>query len=144
MSLVIGMTGARDGMTEAQKERFASGLNYLQATELHHGDCVGADADAHDLAKLEGLRIIVHPPADPTLRAYKEGDVVLKTKGYLDRNRDIVDDSQITFGFPRGMSETGGGTWYTINYAKKRGVPLYIIYPDGTLAKFNMKRGKIV
>ena len=31
-------------------------------THLNHGDCVGADALAHDFAIELGLKVIVHPP----------------------------------------------------------------------------------
>ncbi len=30
-----------------------------------------------------------------------------------------------------------GGTWYTINFAKKRGRPLAVVLPDGTIEEFN-------
>jgi hypothetical protein len=48
-------------MTEEQKKTFARGLDHFNATTLHHGDCVGADADSHDIASAEGLCITIHP-----------------------------------------------------------------------------------
>lgn len=53
----------------------------LQPTELHHGDCVGADADAHRLARehLTTTRIVVHPPDNPVKRASCHGVDVPRT-----------------------------------------------------------------
>ena len=140
--MIIGMTGARDGMTEKQKDMFAAGLYTLGGIQFHHGDCVGADADAHDIARATGLHIVTHPPEKDELRAFKVGDEARDPKNYFARNRDIVNESEILIGFPRGMVETGGGTWYTINYGKKQGKPVYIVYPDGSLEKFNMEPSK--
>jgi hypothetical protein len=133
----IGMTGARDGMTQEQKYAFEKLLCAAKAGTLHHGDCVGADADAHDLARSISLKVVVHPPEKDELRAFKEGDEMREEKGYFARNRDIVNESEALFGTPRTMLETKGGTWYTINYGKKRGKPVRIIYPDGSIEKFN-------
>lgn len=138
--MIIGMTGTRDGMTEEQKKTFARGLEHFNATDLHHGDCVGADADAHDIAVECGLFITIHPPEDDKLRAFKreEGDEEREEKGYFERNRDIVNDSEILFGFPKTTFETKGGTWYTINYGKKQGKPVYVVLPDGSVDSHNI------
>jgi hypothetical protein len=138
--MILGMTGNRDGMTQEQKNTMVRGLTHFKVTELHHGDCIGADADAHDIASINGLSITIHPPEKDELRAFKreEGDYEHETKGYFPRNRDIVNDSQILFGFPRSAMEGRGGTWYTINYAKRIGKPVYVILPDGSVDRFNI------
>jgi hypothetical protein len=134
------MTGNRDGMTDEQKKTFARGLDHFNATTLHHGDCVGADADAHDIAAEKGRMITIHPPEKDELRAFKreEGDEEREPKGYFARNRDIVNESEILFGFPKTMFETSGGTWYTINYGKRIGKPVYVVLPDGSVDSFNI------
>lgn len=138
--MIIGMTGTRDGMTEAQKTQFKKGLLHLKAITLHHGDCVGADADAHNIAdKLRHLDIVIHPPISDKFRAFKNGPscTILAEKIYFARNRDIVNESEILIGTPRSMVETKGGTWYTINYGKKSGKRVYIIHPDGNVERHN-------
>ncbi len=132
----IGMTGTREGMTKEQKESFKRVVTYMKPTHLHHGDCIGADADAHELAKALSTPSIVHPPSDSSLRAFKDSVEIREEKGYFARNRDIVNESEILLGFPKTMVETEGGTWYTINYGRRAaGKDVYIIYPDGTVRR---------
>lgn len=138
--MILGMTGARDGMTFSQKHTFKQGLEHFKVTTLHHGDCIGADAESHDIASAAGLSITIHPPEKDELRAFKreEGDQEREPKNYFARNRDIVNESEILFGFPKTMFETKGGTWYTINYGKKIGKPVYVVLPDGSVNSFNI------
>lgn len=129
---VLGMTGTREGMTGAQRRRFAVILG--EATVLHHGDCVGADADAHDLARAHGCYIVVHPPADDRLRAYCAGDEVRTAKPYFARNRDIVDECDLLVATPKETKvHQRGGTWYTVGYAMSVGRRHVVIWPDGSI-----------
>lgn len=135
----IGMTGNRYGLSSEQRRIFEKMFANDQQSqpgmevEFHHGDCVGSDADTHHIAKTMGAFVIVHPPENPTLRAYCEGDLVLPEKSYFARNRDIVNNSQKMYGFPSHKDESKGGTWYTINYSVSQHVPVTIIYSDGTV-----------
>lgn len=45
----LGFTGTRRGMTDAQKTRVAQ--ESAPFAEVHHGDCVGADADRPEAAR---------------------------------------------------------------------------------------------
>ena len=47
MTVRLGVTGTSDGITDKQLLRLHEFIAAVQATELHHGDCVGADAVAH-------------------------------------------------------------------------------------------------
>ena len=133
----VGFTGTRSGMTSEQKSTVRQLFMKYRFT-LHHGDCVGADADAHDLAREAGAaHIVVHPPIKDDLRAFKSGDELRTPKSYFARNRDIVNEAHLLVATPFTAHETQGGTWYTINYARKRkaaGDPITIIVvlPDGT------------
>lgn len=131
----IGMTGTREGMTDAQKRVFDSYLrNWRGACSVfHHGDCIGADAEGHQMAKELGYDVVIHPPEKNEVRAYCLSEHMWPEKGYFARNRDIVDCSEYMLATPVTNFETKGGTWYTINYAKKKGKHLWIIYPDGTI-----------
>lgn len=138
--MIGGMTGTSRGMTEAQRRKAKLLFIRYELDTLRHGDCVGADEQCHNIAVRLGISIIVHPPKDPKLRAFcKTGDIkILKAKPYLDRNKDIVIGSKIVFAFPREMSEVlRSGTWATIRYAKKIGKKLIIVYPDGSVEKYN-------
>ena len=134
----VGFTGSRNGMTPEQKEEFVSVMEFLKidltAAVFHHGDCVGADAEAHDIAKEMGFVIVIHPPESVQHRAWSTGaDLIVEEKTYLARNRDIVINSDILIGTPPTNHHISyGGSWYTIDYSKK--IPrcqTFIIYPNG-------------
>jgi hypothetical protein len=101
--------------------------------EVHHGDCIGADAQLHTLAKAAGLKIIIHPPIDPKKRAFcQEYDEIREEKPYLDRNKDIVNESEFLIATPRTMHEVlRSGTWATVRYARSTNIDIAIIEPDG-------------
>lgn len=129
----VGFTGTRDGLTADQESVLRQWLHDGGAMGFHHGDCVGADAQAHDIAKGEGYWIIVHPPDRNGLRAHKVGDETREPRPYLLRNQDIVDAAGILVACPGEMTEqVRSGTWSTIRYARAVGKPVQIIYPDGS------------
>lgn len=86
---IIGFTGTRKGMQPDQLRQLRQIVQ--PGDELHHGDCVGADAQAHDVARAKGCRIVIHPSTLERWRAHRAGDDVLPIKSPLDRNRRIVD-----------------------------------------------------
>lgn len=156
----IGFTGTRLGMTADQLAELRRRLSREHTTwtmfsEFHHGDCVGADEEAHDMMRVLLSRnwplrveLVIHPPKDERWRAHCAGamtDVrerglvrVLESKGYLERDRDIVDATDLLIACPKGMDERGhGGTWYTIRYARALVRPILIIWGDGSVTQEN-------
>ncbi len=132
--MIIGFTGTREGMTEAQKLTFENLLISLTPTEFHHGDCVGADSDAHDIATKYCPTIVIHPPVDSTHRANRQAQVILSEKTHFARNRDIVKGCNLLIATPlTAEHQERGGTWYTIDYAEKISKSTIIINPDGSL-----------
>ena len=138
MSLKIGFTGTQSGMTFDQKNNFLVTLRELNEefhlTEFHHGDCIGADADAHKLMQIyfPHVEIRKHPPEDPKKRAFCEGGFCYTEKPYLVRNHMIVDETDMLIATPEnGNEEMRSGTWATIRYAKKTDKKITIISPDG-------------
>ena len=135
--MIIGFTGTQEGMTDNQHIQVQRLLHTRDITEAHHGDCIGADSQFHDICKEKKYKIIIHPPLKSYKRSFKNGDIILPKKDYLDRNKDIVDDSEIMIGTPKGSEELRSGTWSTIRYAKRMKKELYIVYPNGDVEHFH-------
>lgn len=146
--LRIGFTGAQKGMTAEQTREVDRllGVFMRQHTqpgglaEFHHGDCVGSDEQADELAYRHGYYIVLHPPDSDKKRAWTTHyDMSRMPKPYLVRNREIVHDD---YGLCDWMIATPGdrnerqrsGTWATIRYARKH-TALLIVYPDGDIAR---------
>lgn len=126
----VGFTGTRKGMSSRQKEEL---FDLLQSgTIFHHGDCVGADAEAHATARALGCPVVVHPPTDPKARAFCNGDdvTILDPLPYLARNREIVKSVELLIAAPKEDPEhpcLRSGTWATIRAAQRLGVPVIIL-----------------
>lgn len=138
--LSIGFTGTRLGMSDVQKDILYKLLSKHDGI-FHHGDCIGADAEAHDIARALNWTIHCHPPINSRLRAFKNCDSSSPPKEYLTRNKDIVNSSQYLLACPKSRQEVGG-TWQTINYAKANNRQFSIILPDGTLGHSVLEVGK--
>lgn len=131
----VGFTGTQQGLTPEQLETLENEIRWKKDPTLHHGDCIGADEECHDLARQWGYTIEVHPPADPSKRAFKVGDVNYKPKPYIERNHDIVDAANMLIACPGTMQEiVRSGTWATVRYARKTFVPVLIVWPNGTVS----------
>jgi hypothetical protein len=135
MGYRIGFTGTRHGMTPEQASAVAAVMGELGMTEFHHGDCIGADKEANDIALWVGIEPVIHPPVDEAHRAFCASAKMREPKRHFARNRDIVDETDHLIATPwqaeRPAPKSGGGTWYTIEYAEKRGKPVTIIWPSG-------------
>ena len=130
----IGVTGTRSGMTEFQKTKvkkfiaykaiiqdgFAFDKKYDPILEFHHGDCVGVDVEAAEMASEFDYRIICHPPVKDDLRAFYPYDEIRPADTYFARNRNIVNAVDFLIVVPfQDERQNHGGTWYTHDYAKK-------------------------
>lgn len=131
--MIIGFTGTRTGMTSEQKRIFGIILfDQHAATEFHHGDCIGADAEAHTIARYFGLRVVIHPPADRRQRAFRHAAETRPEAGFLVRNRRIVHACDLLVATPKlDAEEVRSGTWSTVRHAAKVGRKTIIILPDG-------------
>jgi hypothetical protein len=135
MSFKIGFTGTQFGMTNRQKKSFIRLLlsQKIIPTEFHHGDCIGADEQAN---KIVGIipKIVIHPPSFDAKRAFCFSRDVRSPKPYIERNHDIVDETDVLIACPRTKEEElRSGTWATIRYARKTGKPIWYIWPDGLI-----------
>lgn len=132
--LIAGFTGTRTGLTSFQRQVLLDFLAQAVPSVLHHGDCLGADAEAHYLARVLDILKVIHPPAEEKYRAWSRPglyDVVLPSQGYIARNHAIVDASDYLIACPKGPEVTRSGTWATVRYARHTGKTTYILYPDG-------------
>jgi hypothetical protein len=134
MKLGFTGTGSKPGMDAGQQLQFMNFLMDNGVTELHHGDCIWADAQADAIAKKLGIHVVTHPPTDNKKRAYCHGigsngkrhnhdnQTERWPKPYLVRNHDIVDETEQLFAAPKELAEVvRSGTWATIRYARKTG-----------------------
>ncbi|MBW2079094.1 MAG: hypothetical protein JRI71_16385 [Deltaproteobacteria bacterium] len=141
MSAIVGFTGTQKGMTSQQKGSIMDLMRELGPVEVHHGDCIGADEEFNGISTSMDIAVVLHPPKKRLKRAYCAGTVidVRKPREYLLRNKDIVRDSDVLIAAPRQFYEPSGrskgGTWATVGYARNKGMPIYIVYPDGEVVK---------
>lgn len=139
VSMSIGFTGTRQGMTSVQLEACRALLLRLSPRECHHGDAIGADAQAHEIALAQKVRIIVHPPSRSSSRAFCSGDESRDELPYMARNRAIVDETDLLIAAPAGPAADAphSGTWRTVRYAQRIGRPVVIIHPTGEYSHLN-------
>lgn len=139
----VGFTGTQKGMSEIQRRKIEANVEILAKASqegtlqsVHHGDCIGSDAQFHDMCLKHGIpkeKIVIHPPKDSSRRAFCQGGIVLPEKNYLERNKDIVDSSGCIIATPNGPERIRSGTWSTIRYAKKQEKPVMAYLPDGNI-----------
>lgn len=133
----IGFTGTQRGLTLAQHDALSSWMRdrfYAAHAVLHHGDCIGADAAAAQLAFALAWRIVCHPPLVDSKRAFVQSDEMREAKPYLERNREIVNESELLIACPgEAREQRRSGTWSTVRYAGDAGREVVIIYPDGSV-----------
>lgn len=141
----VGFTGTQSGMSAAQKRRLSAFLSSCKSqsvdrrVEFHHGDCVGADEEAHAIALTAGCYIVIHPPVKEEKRAHCERAPktpredrmrvsVLPPVEYLARNVDIVLATEYLIAAPRTNSEViRSGTWATIRAAERMKRPCEVM-----------------
>lgn len=128
----IGFTGTQKGMNSRQLEELRRLLQQIEAHELHHGDCMGADAQAHAIATALGLRIVIHPPTNPIKRAFCKGDKILPEQDYMYRNQSIAEDTNMLIAAPKtDYYQFRSGTWATVRHAAKMGKHVMVLLPSG-------------
>ena len=133
----LGFTGTRRGMTDDQYNALRDILIGLDPEEVHHGDCVGADCEFDCLCRSmpQSPDMHIHPGTIVHMRALctLPGDTEYEPKPPLARNDDIVNAVDVLIACPATKEEQQrGGTWYTVRAARKRGIQIIIVYPDGS------------
>ena len=126
----VGFTGTQHGMSLWQQEQLRNLLLEPTFTEFYHGDCIGADNQAHTIALSSGLQIVVHPPTDDRKRAFVAEGELLPQYPYLERNKHIVEACDLLIAAPKTLEEiVRSGTWSTVRYARRIGRKYIILEP---------------
>jgi len=139
----VSFTGTRRGLTPEQKSNLKVVLEKAKASILIHGDCIGADADAHVIATKLDLTLLKRPCNLQAQRAWMSGgECIAEPEKPLERNRKIVDDGDVLVGCPGTLlEERRSGTWSTIRYARKQKKKIVLLWPDGTVEFENWNLG---
>ncbi len=129
----VGFTGTHHGMSRRQKDNLWILLIGLKAKGyrwFHHGDCVGADAEACQMAWELCYLIAQHPPVKDVKRAFTLYHYQYPEDEYLARDRGIVNQSSLLLAAPfEAEEQQRSGTWYTYRYARKIWRPVYLLKP---------------
>lgn len=136
----LGFTGSRHRVTLTQEQALAKLLKRLREKErnflwMHNGDCITADNIAASLWEQLGGKVCLHPPSNDIYRAFfNKAQLVCMPKGYIARDHDIVESSELLIATPQSyQEEIRSGTWATIRHAKIIRRRVKIIYPDGEI-----------
>lgn len=130
----IGFTGSSTTITEAQVDALQGLLVKLDTSEFHHGDCIVADVTAAELVHKLGIYIVCHPPKNSYKAAFTDFNNESRSPlHYMDRNKNIVNETEILIAVPDGPEKVRSGTWSTVRYARKLSKEIYIIHSDGSI-----------
>jgi len=135
--MILGFTGTQDGMSRMQILTFTKLVEMLQPEEFHHGVCLGADAQAHNIVRRVSPNTIIvgHPGHDAVGENPKQAtvvcDVIHSSAPYLTRNQRIVNSTDLLAATPAGAEVVRSGTWSTVRYARSVQAPNVVIMPDG-------------
>lgn len=135
MTNAVGATATRRGLTSHQQANIYRWLltDRRNISKLHHGVCVGGDADFNDMARDIGIWTVGHPPEVTKYMSDCIVDEMLEPKPYLARDMDIVLASKTLLVAPyqdfEPRSYIGSGTWTTYGYARDRKLRVVIFWP---------------
>lgn len=139
----IGVTGTREGITADQQAIFDKAIGQYvldyhgsHSVNFHHGCHIGADMQAAIIVNDYNINIIAHPPIEDDCVGVYQGisSEILEPLPYVERDRKIVDVSDLMFVFPKDFDlDNNSGTVTTYKYALQQNKPYIIIYPDGTI-----------
>ncbi|NJN63546.1 MAG: hypothetical protein HC882_00835 [Acidobacteria bacterium] len=133
---ILGFTGTRIGMTSLQQNTLRDALVGVKI--LVHGNCIGADDQANQIAMDLGIVREIYPSNIPGRREHRSllGALVHAPSPPLVRNKRIVKRCDLLFAAPRGPETVRSGTWATIRYARKVGKRILVVMPNGILTTF--------
>ena len=142
--MIIGFTGTREGMTELQRKKCHEIILELDPIEIHDGCDMGADRQFFEIIDSLRTRSIIKTFGHPSTihsRSYTKGrDFIYSPEDPLVRNHAIAGSSFHIIACPLQETEIlRSGTWATIRYATKLGIPITIISPTAVITRINSK-----
>jgi hypothetical protein len=144
----IGFTGTRLGMIDEQKETVYNLLQQRKkkstvCLEGLHGDCIGADANFHQICRDLDITIYKVPSNWERTTAHTDAPLLegFEPMPPYARNRILVKASTELIGCPFNYKYTNrSGTWYTMTYAASNGKKVIAVFPDGSTQLLGTKR----
>jgi len=138
----LGFASTRSGITVDQMDMIYRVIEEYGVTELHHGDCKGADSLAHIAALCKRVPVVIHPPNIDDDRAFCTGcRTIMSPKPYIERDHNIVNACDLLLACPYETGEIlRSGTWATVRYAKRLGKEVIVALPDGRVLHYNPSR----
>jgi hypothetical protein len=130
----IGFTGTQHGMSEAQKLQLyfflQSQLQSKPPLVFHHGLCIGADAEAAEMAMDLGYWVVAHPGNNPSKQSKERlYDELRSPLPNLERNLVIVKLSNLLISAPQQNKEIQrSGTWSTVRRARDAHIPTVMLW----------------
>lgn len=133
---VVGVTGTELGLSDRQMASLWWVLDVIKPRGLRHGDCVGVDAQAAQIADSLNIPTFSHPGFSPKypdttrFRAFHKSTTIYEPKPFLERDDDIARNVALLIACPlESKEELLSGTWATIRYARKAETPRIILLP---------------
>lgn len=135
----IGITGSRVDCPPSAftRARLVLAAEWRAGAVVHHGRCVGVDAQMHRAARSLGYIIEQHPPQNRAMEDMDcdilPGEIIHDRLPYMDRNQAIVDACSQLIAIPH-YPETDprsarSGTWSTVRRARAKGITIHLIAP---------------
>lgn len=119
--MIISFIGAPGGMNAYQKTSVERLLKMFEPTEVHHGDCLGADEEFHNIATRLNLYTASHPQKDEELKANCMANHINLAKSKERANRDLVKVCELLLAAPDVPEGHFDPTWMVIRTAKRTG-----------------------
>jgi hypothetical protein len=126
----VGFTGTRKGLSEKQKELLKDFFINNNITELHHGDALGADTEAHNIfiSIYPNAKVVLYPSDLERANNKATNLVEYRPTPPLKRNEDIVRNCNLLIVCPKSeKEEKRSGTWATYRHAKSINKPIKIL-----------------
>ena len=138
---VVSFIGTKRGMSKQQKVTVKDLLLFYAPKVLVQGCCVGADAEACEMAvklkiKCTGYFTFDEADTSETAKVLCKKEIAGPDNAYT-RYMQIVDEGGVCLFCPHHPSrQTSGEVWDVLKYAKTLRKTKIIIYPDGSKEEF--------
>lgn len=145
----LGVTGAYDGGTSAQRRWLDWLFDNLEIETVRHSGSVGIDTQAHSLALARNIHVYVYPPvrgrhtSSECLTAH-DLSVIMPVQPPAQLYRQIVAESEGLVALPDSAGVSQSWTWYAIEFAERMNKPVTICMPDGSIDRRCMHGQRIV